>query len=115
MDYLPEDLRKGLKVARDRAARKESRLRVQVDHEVFPILRFTPTEFATSAATASHLRGLVDIYDGSRHMYQALIVTSAQEGDDMVYEFKRMTKAIDRPPLDHVEPDDKVAGLLPKA
>lgn len=115
MDYLPEDLRKGLSVARDRASRKSSRLRVRVDHEVFPILRFTPTEFATPAATASHLRGLVDIYDGTRHMYQALIVTSAQEGDDMVYEFKRMTKAVDTPPRDHAEPEDKIAGLLPKA
>lgn len=115
MDYLPEDLKKGLSVARDRAARKKTRLRVRVDQEVFPILRFSETEFSTPAATASHLRGLVDIYDGARHMYQALIVTSAQEGDDMVYEFKRMTKAVDRAPLDHAQAEDKIAGYLPKA
>ena len=69
-----------------------------------------PGGFALDADDAPHLRGLVDLYDGARHMSQCLIVASAEEAGEMVYEFKRETPALDAAPLDYQrDPDAPVA------
>ena len=60
------------------------------------------------------LRGLVDIYKGPEHLYQALIVTAAQDGPEMRYEFKRMTRARDAVPLDYDPGPNRPAGLIAK-
>ena len=46
--------------------------------------------FWTSSLTPS-LRGLVDVYDGARHIFQCLIVASTVENGEIVCEFKRST------------------------
>ena len=61
--------------------------------DVYPILQFAEEGFALDAEYAPHLRGLVDIYEGPKHLYQALIVASEIKGDLMRYEFKRNTVA----------------------
>ena len=38
--------------------------------------------------------------DGSKHLYQCLIVASQEEDGEMLYEFKRATVAEDQAPLD---------------
>jgi hypothetical protein len=101
IDFLPKEVREGLELARRRDLRRKSRLRVRVGDEVFPILRFREDGFTLDAEDAPHLRGNVDIYDGARHLYQALIVASSLEGAEMSYEFKRNTAAVDEPPLDY--------------
>jgi len=112
--FLPDDVRKGLEAARKRDQKRKNRLRVGDGPEAFPILRFKETEFALDRENAPQLRGLVDIFDGSRHLYQALIVTAAEDGDQMVYEFKRMTQARDSAPVDYqLDPATPVA-LLPR-
>jgi len=39
------------------------------------------------------LRGRVDLYDGARHLFQCLIVAVAQEGDEMIFDFKASKRA----------------------
>ena len=110
--YLPKEVRDGLAMAQARKARKESRLRVGTGPNAVPILSFGSTIFSVDRINAPVLRGLVDIYDGSKHLYQALIVASAEEGDRMVYEFKRMTATATGPALDYDRPDDAPVGLI---
>jgi hypothetical protein len=60
------------------------------------------------------LRGLVDVYDGSRHVFQCLIMASSEENGQRVYEFKRSTAVRDTAPLDYWRDDDAPVGYLPR-
>lgn len=113
--YLPQEVRDGLELARKKALRQASRLRVRIGDEQVPILRFADTEFVVDLANAPSLRGFVDIYDGARHLYQALILASHEDGDQMVYEFKRMTATAERPALDYERADDAPVALIGRA
>jgi hypothetical protein len=99
--FLPKEVREGLNLARKRDAMKKSRLKVLIGDDSFPIRSFGDRDFTLAVEDTPHLRGLVDIFDGGRHLYQALIVTAALDGPEMRYEFKRMTAARDVPPLDY--------------
>ncbi|MCB1368476.1 MAG: hypothetical protein KDK00_11980 [Rhodobacteraceae bacterium] len=109
---LPEEVRIGLEKARQRDFGRRNRLRVHVDDAVFPILRLTGGGFVLDAKAAPLIRGLVDIYDSGRHLYQCLVVCSSVEGDERVYEFKRQTAVVDQPPLDYWRGDDTPVALL---
>lgn len=99
--FLPKEVQDGLDIARRRAMRKRSRLRVAVDPQRrFAVLEFRDGGFALDRAETPHLRGLVDLYDGSRHLYQCLIVASEEDGPLMRYEFKRATAAVESAPVD---------------
>lgn len=113
-NMLPAEVREGLERARRADVRRRSRLRVMVGDEAFRVLRLWDNGFAVEAGTAPQLRGLVDIYDGTRHLWQCLIVASAEENGEMIYEFKRHTAAVDRPPLDFAREDDAPVALLPR-
>lgn len=108
-EFLPKEVREGLREARKRALRKKSRLRVRVGDQVFTILRYWDEGFALDAGDAPHLRGLVDVYDGARHLSQCLIVASEEDEGEMVYEFKRSTAAFDQAPLDYERSSGPVA------
>lgn len=110
--FLPKEVQEGLDQARMRDLKKKSRLRVHVDDEVFPVLRFWDTGFSLDAENAPHLRGLVDLYDGSRHLYQCLIVASDEENGQMIYDFKRNTAAVDKAPLDFARDENAPIALL---
>jgi len=114
-EYLPKDVRDGLDQARKRATRRDkSRLRVHVGPEAYTIQSFGSEAFTLRAEGAPHLRGLVDIYKGAEHLYQALIVTAAQDGPEMRYEFKRMTRTRKNAPLDYDPGRELPAGLIAK-
>ena len=77
LEFLPKEVREGLEAARKKDLKRKSRLRVQVGDAVFPVLRFWHDGFALDAdLSPGKLRGLVDVYDGSRHIFQCLIVAS---------------------------------------
>jgi len=111
-DFLPKDVMDGLRAAQRKAERKRSRRTVHVGDETYPILVFTEDGFALDAEHAPRLRGLVDIYEGPRHLYQALIVASELRGDVMRYEFKRNTLASDHAPLDFYQEQEAPIALL---
>lgn len=115
LEFLPKDVREGLDAARKRDQKKRSRLRVQVGEAVFPVLRFWDEGFALDASLTPNLRGLVDVYDGARHIFQCLIIASAHENGELVCDFKRSTMVSDRAPLDFWRDENAPVALLPKA
>lgn len=110
--FLSPEVKAGLEAARKQSLRKGSRLRVHTGEDIYPLLDFSSNTFAVDADVAPQMRGLVDIYDGGRHLYQALIVTSTEEAGQRVFEFKRNTMAADRPALDFYAEPDRPKGLL---
>ena len=114
IDYLPKDIQAGLDEARKRDLRRRSRLRVVAGEDVYPILRFWETGFTLDADQVQSLRGLVDIYDGARHLYQSLIVASDIDNGELVCEMKRSTPAHAQAPLDYARDEDAPAGYLPR-
>lgn len=113
-DFLPKEVRDGLKRAHKQALKKRNRLRVQVGDESYKVLRYWEKGFSLDADNVPPLRGLVDIYDGSKHLYQALIVASDKEDGEMRFEFKRSTATQDRAPLDFERDEDAPIALLPR-
>jgi len=114
-EFLPKDIVEGLQAARKRAERKKSRLRVKAGDHTFTILRYWDEGFALDADEAPHLRGLVDVYDGARHLSQCLVIASAEEAGEMVYEFKRETMASDHVPLDYEEDAGRPVALIERS
>jgi hypothetical protein len=113
-DMLPKEVRAGLEEARKRDLKRRSRLRVMVGDEIYPILKFWETGFALDADQVQHLRGLVDIYDGTRHLYQSLIIASDVDEGELICTMKRSTIAHDSVPLDYVRESDAPVGYLPR-
>ncbi len=112
--FLPKDVLAGLDSARIAALKKTSRLRVMAGDEVFPVLSRWDTGFSVDAAEVPALRGLVDLYDGTRHLCQCLIVASEAGSGELRYEFKRATPVSDRPPLDFFREPDAPTALIPR-
>jgi len=110
--FLPKEVREGLEQARMRDLKKRARLRVVVGDDVFPVLEFREGGFSLDIDNAPKLRGLVDLYDGSRHLYQCLIVASDEDGGLMRYDFKRSTAAVDKAPLDFAREENAPVALI---
>ncbi|MFM2355618.1 MAG: hypothetical protein RLZZ528_1354 [Pseudomonadota bacterium] len=113
-EFLPQDVRAGLEEARKTRLGRKSRLRVSAGDETFQILRFWEDGFSLDADQTTHLRGLVDIYDGGRHLYQSLIVASEVEAGELICVMKRSTAALDRAPVDFARDENAPVGLLPR-
>ncbi|MDB5666365.1 hypothetical protein [Cypionkella sp.] len=114
LEFLPKEISEGLDAARRRESSRKSRLRVQVGEAVFPVIRIWQNGFALDGALTPHLRGLVDVYDGSRHIFQCLIIASLVENGDLICDFKSMTKVSDRAALDYERDDHAPVALLPR-
>jgi len=110
--YLPKEVQDGLDAARLAAFKKSSRLRVLVDEDVHPVLRMWKDGFAVEEGSTPNLRGLVNLYDGTNHLYQCLIIAAEAEAGEMCYEFKRSTFAADKAPLDFYRVPDAPVALL---
>ena len=113
IEYLPKDVVEGLREAHVRQLARKSRIRVHVGDEVYPVLKLWRDGFALKVENAPKLRGLVDLFDGTRHLSQCLIVASSQEGDLMHYDFKRNTATADRTARDLVVDESAPIALLP--
>ena len=111
-EFLPKEVREGLEQARKHKLRKKSRLRVQAGGQTFTILRYWDEGFALDADEAPHLRGLVDVFDGARHLSQCLIMASDEEAGEMVFEFKRATPHSEKAPLDYERAEDAPMALI---
>jgi hypothetical protein len=111
-DFLPKEVREGLEQARKIDLNRHARLRVHVGDEIFPVRRMWATGFSLDAEDAPHLRGLVDIYDAARHVYQCLIIASSEDAGEMIYEFKRSTAAVDSAPVDFYRDENAPVALI---
>ena len=111
-EYLPQAVREELQRAQKNSAAKRARLRVEAAGESYRLTNLTPTGFSVAIEDAPKLRGLVDLFDGGRHLSQCLIVAASKDGDQMVYDFKRNTAAHDGAPLDFERAVDAPIALL---
>lgn len=108
-----KEIQDGLDSARLEGMKKSSRLRVDVDGHMQPVLRAWKSGFAVEADVPV-LRGFVDLYDGGIHLFQCLIVTSEEEGGERHYEFKRATAVAEKPALDFEIAANAPVGLIEK-
>jgi hypothetical protein len=113
-EMLPEAVRKGLEDARLALLRRSGRLCVHDGDKVHRVLRLWDGGFALVGRGAPVLRGFVDLYDGPRHIYTALVIASHEEQGERVYEFKWNTAVADRPAADFVRNEDAPAALIPR-
>ncbi len=100
LEILPTEVREGLRSAMMRGRRRGSRLHLQLGDTVHPVLRLWSTGLALDAARTATLRGVVDLYDGPRHLGHCLIVASVIEEEELICEFKSFTLAMDTAPVD---------------
>lgn len=114
LEFFSKELREGFELARKRQNARKSRLRVQIGSEIYPVLRFWEDGLALDADQLPHLRGLVDVYDGARHLSQCLIVASTVENGQLICNFKRSTLVTDKPPLDFWRDENAPVAYLPK-
>ena len=112
LEFLPEEVRAGLEEARRRDLRRRSRLRVLAGDDIYPVLRYWEEGFALDAAEVTQLRGLVDLYDGSRHLSRCLIVASALVEGELICTLKRDTRARDAAPVDFERDESAPVGLI---
>ncbi|MDQ2066444.1 hypothetical protein Q9295_08670 [Xinfangfangia sp. CPCC 101601] len=116
LEFLPIEVREGLDAARKREQRKRSRLHVQLGDAVFPVLRLWQNGFALDGGLApGKLRGLVDVYDGPRHVLQCLIIASTAENGELICDFKRATPVSSTAPVDFWRGESPPAGYLTKS
>lgn len=114
-DLLPQSVREALHQSRREAELRRSRLTVKSGTSTLRVLRMWTRGFAVELTDDTPvMRGLVDLFDGSRHVCQALIVTARDQDGERVYEFKRNTAAADKAPLDFARAEDAPVGLLPR-
>lgn len=111
--YLPDTIKEELAMARRDARRLRATRTVHVGEEAYPIFDMTESGFSVDFGDSPKLRGLINIYEGARHLYQALIVASERDGDVMRYEFKRNTAAASHAPLDFEQEAERPIALLP--
>ncbi len=112
--FLPPDVQAGLDAARKKSLLRNNRLRIEAGDEEYRILRAWENGFALESDDAPYLRGLVDMYDGARHICRCLIVASGEEHGEKYFEYKLMTEATGEQPLDFYRPPDAPVALLEK-
>lgn len=110
--FYSDAVMRGLKQAQMKAEKRKSRLRVHVGGEVFPVLKYWGDGFSVDPDEVPNLRGLIDIFDGARHVSQCLIIGSESETGVTHYEFKRQTQARDAVPLDYERDESAPIALL---
>ena len=110
--FLSKEVQKGLLEARAQQKRRKARYRVQFDGSMYPVLKLWTTGFSVDAENAPHMRGLVDIFEGPKHVSQCLIVASDEENGEVKFEFKRSTPTSDKAALDFVRSPDSPVALL---
>ena len=111
--YLSAEIREGLERARQKASPRSRRLAVHLGDEVFPIRRVWQDGFAIERGRVTRLRGHVEIHEGPRHILTGLIEASDVQGDELICHFKRVSRVLERVPLDY-ELEGELPILLPR-
>ena len=110
--FLSKDVIAGLEAAQKINLRKKSRLRVKFNKNSYPVLQLKKSGFCVEVEMAPMIRGLVDLYDGDKHLKQCLIVASKEENGVVHFEYKRNTKTQTVAPKDFYQ-ENSVVALIP--
>ncbi len=112
--FLPPEVQAGLDDARKLAQKKSNRLHICADGKTYQVLYAWEDGFALNAATTENLRGRIELYDGVNLLSQCLIVAAELDGDDMRFEYKRMTEVTSTQPLDFYKAPNAPVALIEK-
>lgn len=110
--YMSQEVLAGLRSAQKSALKKSSRLRVSAGEDTYPVTTMKNGGFSVLIEDAPKLRGFVDLYDGTRHLSQCLIIASEEIGGQMHYEYKRETAAAGQPPADYYREANAPIGYI---
>jgi len=110
--YISPEVRKGLLAAQEKAMHSSGRLSVHVGEEAFSIDKLWDGGFEIDRLRDPKLRGAVDIYDGPKHLFNALIIYSELQDEMMRYEFKQVSQAREQAPSDFVREQPAPIALL---
>jgi hypothetical protein len=111
--YVTPDFSALFRAADLRRRPARNRLRVVAGSDSFGIRALETDGFVLESPDAPNLRGHVDIYNGTEHLFQALIVRGEAAPGGARYDFKRRTSARDQAPRDFAVDPQAPAGLLP--
>tara|TARA_B100000902_G_scaffold120694_1_gene120960 strand:- start:49 stop:399 length:351 start_codon:yes stop_codon:yes gene_type:complete len=111
--FLSKDVLAGIEAAQKTSLKKKNRLRVEFNKNNFPVMGLTKNGFCVAAEMAPMIRGLVNLYDGDKHLKQCLIVASKEENGIIHFDFKRTTATQTSAPKDFHQ-ERKVAALIPR-
>ncbi len=112
--HLSADVQAGLDAARDAALLKSQRMRIVADGVSYRVLRAWTGGISVAAADAPPQRGLVELYDGQRHLAHCLIMASGEEDGEILFDFKQRSDASGEQPLDFVRAPDAPVALIEK-
>jgi len=107
--FLSKDVLASLKAAQTTALKKKNRFHVEFNKVRYPVLLLKQGGFCVEADMAPEIRGLVDLYDGDKHLQQGLIVATRVENGDVHFEFKRRTATTTVAPKDFYQEKSVVA------
>ena len=110
--FLSKDVIAGLEAAQKADLRKKSRLRVESNKNSYPVLQLKKSGFCVEVERAPMIRGLVDLYDGDKHLKQCLVVAFKEENGIVHFEYKRNTNTQTVAPRDFYQEKSAVA-LIP--
>ena len=110
--FLSPEVQAGLRSAQEKALRRSTRLSVHVGNEAHRIDKLWDGGFEIAKDRDPKLRGSIDIYDGPKHLFRALIIYSELEGENMRYEFKQVSQASGQAPVDFVREETAPIALL---
>ena len=111
--FLSKDVLSGIEVAQKTSLKKKNRLRVEFNKNHFPVMWLTQNGFCVEAEMDPMIRGLVDLYDGDKHLKQCLIVASKEENGVVHFDFKRKTATQNSAPKDFYQ-ESRAAALIPR-
>ena len=111
--FLSKEVIAGLEAAQKPDSGKKNRLRVEFNKNRYPVLRLKKSGFWVEAAKAPMIRGLVDLYDGDKHLKQCLIVAAKEENGIVHFDYKRNTNTQTSAPKDFFQ-ENKGVALLPR-
>nr|WP_309503163.1 hypothetical protein [uncultured Roseovarius sp.] len=112
--HLPADVQAGLDAARNAALLKSQRLRIVADDTSYRVRRIWADGFSVAADDAPPPRGLVELYDGPRHLAHCLIMASGAEDGEIFFDFKQRSDVSGGQPLDFVRAPDAPVALIEK-
>ena len=108
--HLPEGMVDHMQSRRKR--KPKAALFVVSDGTRFAVLERWRGGFSTSGDIPQLARGVVDLFEGRKHLSHGLAYLESVKGDTRIYAFKTMQDPTLMPPVDHVRQVPVPAGLL---
>ena len=110
--FLSKDVLAGLEASQKTNLKKKNRLHVEFNKNHYPIIWLTQNGFCVEAEMAPMIRGLVNLYDGEKHLKQCLIVAYKEENGIVHFDYKRDTATQTSAPKDFYQ-ENNVVALIP--